>query len=71
MAESWKTTLDALDHGIRYLVLCPDKVERVLWGANRWTGDLFVWGWDGNVSMDCSHQEGQLWVQFTTKEHAI
>jgi len=62
MTEPWQTTLARLDAGQRYSVLCPDGVERLLWGYNSATGDLFVTGWAGDVWMDCS--SGQLVATF-------
>ena len=52
--ESWQQTLANLDAGLCYEVTCPDGLTRILWGANRQTGDLFVAGWDGDVWGDCS-----------------
>jgi len=60
----WQTTIDNLDAGTRYLVRCPDGIERVLWGANRQTGDLCIAGWPGDAWMDCS--SGALHVEFDT-----
>jgi hypothetical protein len=38
-----------LDAGGRMLVTCPDGLDRVLWGYNKATGDLFVLNWPGDV----------------------
>ena len=60
--ETWKETLAQLDAGQRYQVRCPDGQMRVLWGYCGPTGDLFVWGWPGNVWMDC--RDGTLRAEF-------
>ena len=61
-SEPWQTTLAALDAGARYEVRCPDGRTRIVWGATRQTGALFVTDWPGDVWMDCS--DGTLRAEF-------
>jgi hypothetical protein len=64
MATPWKITLDQIDAGThRYVIPCPDGIERWIWGTNRQTGDVFIDGWPGEAWMDCS--SGQFAVRFT------
>lgn len=44
-------------------VRCPDGIERLIWGYEPTTGDVFVSGWQGDVWLDCS-DPNEMRVEF-------
>ena len=60
----WQEALRLIDEGQFLAVMCPDGIERTVWGYNA-QGDLYVFGWEGDVWMDCS--DGTLKAEFATQ----